>query len=295
MYFNLSGILRFNFYYQFFKCVKSVIADELQHLNVNIPKVHFVITAERNLSIALDTLSLRKNKIKYFNVEFHTLLFQNLSLLDLSDNELTYISPVSFMNLTSLRKLILAYNMLDIMKTESSHDFENVLVHIPNLNHIDMSHNALTSIPATLFRNNTKLEYVLLFGNKLSLFTCDSNFLPSLIDLHDNVIFNIDRKTILWFKQIFKRKTNNTFILNLKENTFQCSCQSIEFAQWLESSEFVIKDSPLPCVWRSTQIYINSNSLSMIKRECSKKSPGFFRRSKCGKFSNCLSTFCRFH
>lgn len=57
---------------------------------------------------------------------------------------------------------------------------------------------------------------------------------------------------------------------------FQCSCDTIEFAQWLISSKFVVNESPVTCVWRGTRINLNPNSLSVIQQNCSKKSTALY-------------------
>lgn len=147
-------------------------------------------------------------------------MFENVTSLDLSGNNLEYISPAFFVNFTSLKKLVLSNNRLHLMEQNNSSDFRDVLFHIPALTLIDMSHNDLNSIPKTLFDNNTKLEYVLLFENKLSVFSRANNILPNLNDLHDNLIFYLDRTTILLSEKIFTESKNNTFKLNLKETCF---------------------------------------------------------------------------
>lgn len=287
-YINVSGRTDLIFYNLFILQVKTFFADALQSLRLD-PNLRYVIIFETSYPLLQETLYFRNNNLMNLNIEFHTNLFQNLAFLDLSGNNLEFISRTCFVNLTSLNTLVLANNLLNIMNKQHVHEFEQLFSHIAHLKHIDMSYNQLTSIPSTIFNNNTYLEYVLLFGNKLSSFSCFSNISPYLVDLHDNLISYFDQNAILIFQKIFERKRNTTFILNLNGNVFECSCHTTEFAQWILESKFIKKDSPILCVSKGKHIYMNTSSLSMIKEECNKRGPGFYI-SIAGIAITCLST-----
>ena len=87
------------------------------------------------------------------------------------------------------------------------------------------------------------------------------------LDLRGNLIVSLDSESITWLANEVKR-THTDMYVDLQENPFYCSCDNLNFANWLVQSNYVITDTPLICVWKGESLYLNNNSVQVMNDEC---------------------------
>lgn len=110
--------------------------------------------------------------------------FPKLKILDLSQNEISYVFPNSFENFEQLWFLDLSSNRFTLFPTEFLKNCKNLrfislkqnkmknlnemnFSNFPHLMKVDLSQNGLEFLPQNAFLNSTQLQYLDLSGNKL--------------------------------------------------------------------------------------------------------------------------------
>jgi Leucine-rich repeat (LRR) protein len=133
------------------------------------------------------------------------LFFFNSSLdLDLSDNKIDRIERGTFKELPSLDSLNLNFNrieqipenslpehvkLLKLSNNKLENVLENLFESLPQLITIDLQNNNIRELPANVFKNNTKLNNILLGGNKIKFMSPETfEILRDLktVDLEEN-------------------------------------------------------------------------------------------------------------
>ena len=252
----------------FMKNVESATFNNFYHGYPVDFKVRFIFLLEINDTFALKHLSLQNNNVVYLDAELHTTSFIHIESFDGSYNKLTYLSPRFFGNMTTLRNISLTNNRLQRMAENERSDFENIFMFLKDLRMVDISNNALKSIPGNMFTRIKTLEYLLLSGNSLTSFSQQGYMMElGYLDLRRNMIVSLDSESMIWLANEDKR-TRTEFYVDLQENTFRCSCDNLTFANWLVQSNYVLNDTPRTCVWNGESLYLNNNSVQVMKDEC---------------------------
>ncbi|CAD6204128.1 GSCOCG00009877001-RA-CDS [Cotesia congregata] len=152
--------------------------------------------------------------------------------LDLSKNNIHFISTKVFQNLTNLKRLDLSANKISNL-IEGSFDG------LENLERLDLSENEISSIDALAFRPLTSLKKLDLSFNKLS--SLDSTLFHDLTSLERLKLNNNALKTL----------TEGTFYglkllrqLDLSNNPWECDCYLYWLSNWKNTSMF--KLNPVP-------------------------------------------------
>jgi Leucine-rich repeat (LRR) protein len=160
---------------------------ELNSLNIEmIPSEVWMMTKLRHLS-------LNDNKLSFIPSELYCL--SNLTHLDLSHNQITHISN-QINKLTQFQILYLSSNQLTQFRDDIS-----LLLHLselwidnnnlnqfpsqlpPNLVHLNLYGNSLTSIPSTTIPSLTRLEFLNLSENQIAILPTQIGLLTSLQEL----------------------------------------------------------------------------------------------------------------
>lgn len=252
----------------FFLNVETLLADSVLRYSI-MPAVKYIIIFERDIELATQHISLRGNDMSYLNLELHSRCFRNIKSLNLGKNNLEFVSPNFFANLSSIKNLSLADNVLSKMAVRAERDFGRIMNYLTELEHIDLSNNGLQFIPDRFFIRNKKLKVILLSKNKLQEFKQNQDLKPIYVDLKDNYIATMDADDMTWYNGL-EMSNKNTFKLNLRGNNFQCSCSNLDFVEWLKDSQFVIKDSPLSCILNGKTMHITNDSVKALQKECNR-------------------------
>ncbi|XP_063809578.1 toll-like receptor 8 [Pseudophryne corroboree] len=154
----------------------------------------------------------------------------NLTLLDISHNRLQTIPDDAISNLSKcLSELYLSNNGLEFFGW-------NNLKHLKNLKVLDLSHNKITMI-GHLSNYTESLETLIISHNMIQTLT--EGFLTSVssltnLDLSYNNIQSINKSIFL------SGNENYLDVLSLKGNPFECTCDIIDFIQWINNNNVTI-------------------------------------------------------
>ncbi|NXV79775.1 TLR3 protein, partial [Atlantisia rogersi] len=167
---------------------------------------------------------------------FHPL--QNLTVLDISNNNIANIKEDLFEGLHKLAILDLQHNNLArLWKHANPGGPVLFLKDLPNLLILNLKSNGLDEIPVQVFRGLVQLKHLDLGSNNLNLLPSalfnDQVSLNSL-NLQKNLITSVEEKV---FGPAFK----NLRLLEMDSNPFDCTCESIAwFADWLNVTQAYI-------------------------------------------------------
>ncbi|TKS72516.1 Leucine-rich repeat-containing protein 32 [Collichthys lucidus] len=176
-------------------CITGLTYDEPKELSWNNQNLYSV---PLDLDASLRRLDLSNNFIR----QLHTLALQYLEQLDLSSNQLDFISEGAFKNLARLEELNLSRNALNNNLGSNS----KALQSISRLRTLDISMNGLTDDAVERFlRNKPSLDQLKMTGNALTrlshnLFK-ESKSLRS-ITIDDNQISVIEEGTFEPLRQL---------------------------------------------------------------------------------------------
>ncbi|CAI9582147.1 unnamed protein product [Staurois parvus] len=156
---------------------------------------------------------------------FHN--FTNLSILDISYNRLITIPDEALCQLPeNLTELYLHHNELVFFGWKNLTCFKNLKI-------LDLSHNKITMIIAHLRNYTMSLETLIINHNYIQTLT--DAFLIGLhsltdLDLSYNHIQNINKSIFLSGNQNYLK------VLRLKGNPFECTCEIVDFINWINSN-----------------------------------------------------------
>uniref|UniRef100_A0A8C5LQK0 Toll-like receptor 3 n=1 Tax=Leptobrachium leishanense TaxID=445787 RepID=A0A8C5LQK0_9ANUR len=184
---------------------------------------------------SLQRLNLRKIKLTFREPNlspFHGL--QNLTLLDLSNNNIANLEENIFEGLSSLRILNLQHNNLArLWKNANPGGPVLFLKGLHNLEIMNLLSNGFDEIPAAAFQGLSKLRILDLGENNVyllpkSLFDDQPSFYQ--LNLHKNLITSVE-------KELYQNVFSNIKILDMGGNPFDCTCESIAwFANWVNTT-----------------------------------------------------------
>ncbi|XP_068560932.1 toll-like receptor 7 [Cebidichthys violaceus] len=190
-------------------------------------------------SQSLERLEFRDNRLdvlwrdgytRYFNY-FKNLL--NLTVLDISQNNLNFIPPEVFSGLPDkLSELYIKNNKLK----DESFNWEKLQL-LQSLQVLDLSGNSLTTVPPMLSICTKSLKKLLLHKNQIVKITPDflkdaSNL--KYLDLSFNHIQHIEQSSFP------DKVVDNMDKLLLHNNRFLCTCNATWFVTWLNKTRVTI-------------------------------------------------------
>ncbi|XP_056415458.1 toll-like receptor 3 isoform X2 [Hyla sarda] len=197
---------------------------------------HLTLTSSTFCNIlSLEKLNLRKTALTFkspSNSPFNCV--RNLTFLDLGNNNIANIEEDFFSGLHNLRILSLQHNNLARLWKKANPGGPVLFLRgLQNLEILDLLSNGFDEIPADAFKGLSNLNILNLGENNVyilppSLFA-DQRLLTAL-DLHKNLITSVE-------ENIFKNVFSNLKTLNMANNPFDCTCESIAwFASWLNTT-----------------------------------------------------------
>ena len=108
----------------------------------------------------LQYLDLSYNRISSLSRNVDLSLFENIRVLDISNNMITTIPKAGFPNGRRLEVLNLSSNQIDILESNCFDD-------LTNLEELRLNKNKLSSFPKTLFKKMSKLRVLEMNKNKI--------------------------------------------------------------------------------------------------------------------------------
>ncbi|XP_053395206.1 protein toll-like [Mercenaria mercenaria] len=213
-------------------------------------------------NINLESLQLRSNKLHIFN---STILWPSkmpLYELDLSLNDLEYLSPFAFGSVLSLKMFQLAHNKLHLMT--SFVEFRYLFLTFKQLLHLDLSHNQLSWLPTTMFSNNINLTELDLSHNEFASISFEIRHLINLLFLNmkSNKILYIDGsdlRNLVFLTHNMPKPVEISF----SDNPLLCNCKSEPFITWLTNIK-----RKYTCTFDGNDIAVNDKAVDETRFLC---------------------------
>ena len=146
---------------------------------------------------------------------------------------------------------------------------------------INLAYNDLMYLQQKMFEFNRRLEQLDLRGNKITQIHFEISDLTDLIyiDLRRNLIEYLDASSRQQIDMLYNNKqtykdimgTNRSFVIDLRDNPFSCSCHSLDFIVWFVNSP-VFEDSrdEYHCEIDGQHISMDTNAITTAKYDCDK-------------------------
>ncbi|KAG5833187.1 hypothetical protein ANANG_G00273210 [Anguilla anguilla] len=196
-------------------------------------------------------LDLSSNNI-FFISPMQFVDFENISCLNLSRNGFAAaLNGTEFLPLSNLKYLDLSYNKIDLA-------YDGAFSELKKLEFLDLSHNLIAEVPANLSGLSKMLETLDLSHNRIA--RLPDGFLRGagnvhVLDLSYNLLIHVNRSACE------TAQTNYTQVLRLGGNPFHCMCDTLDFILWLRMSRDVkiprlakVVNCALPPQWRGKSV-----------------------------------------
>ncbi|VDI77840.1 toll-like receptor 13 [Mytilus galloprovincialis] len=201
----------------------ETIIIESAKVGEHIPPIYFSTSSVRKIS-------LRNNQIYSFTGPICNLT--NLQYFDLSSNRAVDISSYVFGSLTGLKHLEIDNNLLGNSNIFNTDDSAFIFENQTNLMFLNMSSNRLSILFRNFLIKSSKLNTILMDHNLLT----DWNI--SLYHMKDLQFLDISWNEILYLSSDGMNLLEKAFHVNttidISNNPFECSCNSIYFLKWLQ-------------------------------------------------------------
>ncbi|NWW50536.1 TLR3 protein, partial [Pedionomus torquatus] len=200
---------------------------------------------------------------------FHPL--QNLTILDISNNNIANIKEDLFDGLHKLNILDLQHNNLArLWKQVNPGGPVLFLKGLPNLRILNLKSNGLDEIPVQGFKGLSQLKNLDLGSNNLNLLPAtlfDDQVALHSLNLQKNLITSVEEKV---FGPAFK----SLRVLRMDSNPFDCTCESIAwFADWLNVTQAYIPELKSHYVCNTPPKYHGSLVLQFDSSTCKDSAP----------------------
>lgn len=195
----------------------------------------------------------------------------NLTVLDLSNNNIANINAGMLRGLYHLKALKMQHNNLArLWKTANPGGPVFFLKDATKLSVLDLDYNGLDEIPLDALRGFSELHELSLRGNLLDqLHASVFDDLQSLKYLHlqKNLITSVQRAT-------FGVPLSNLTELSMDRNPFDCTCESILwFSEWLNSTNTSVPGFPQSYICNTPNAYFNRSVMYFDPLSCKDMTP----------------------
>ncbi|NXC45568.1 TLR3 protein, partial [Penelope pileata] len=221
---------------------------------------------------SLRILMLRKvgcNNLAISPSPFHSL--QNLTVLDISNNNMANIKEDLFDGLHKLDILNLQHNNLArLWKHANPGGPVLFLKDLPNLRVLNLKSNGFDEIPVHVFKGLLQLKNLDLGSNNLNVLPAtlfdDQTSLNSL-NLQKNLITSVE-------EQVFGPAFKSLRRLEMDSNPFDCTCESIAwFAGWLNTTQAYIPELQSQYICNTPPKYHGTLVLHFDSSACKDSAP----------------------
>ena len=156
----------------------------------------------------------------------------NLEHLYMSNCGLSYLEQYSFSNFSKLKYLDLSSNKLWNMHC----DLSDRLIELTSLKEINLASNTIECIKPYLFARMKYIEMINISENELRTFDPSLTESKNLkyLDLSHNMIQMLGKDTL---QDLDRLEKAHPVHLDLTGNTLQCSCETLDFLHWMDSTK----------------------------------------------------------
>ncbi|KAI0230007.1 hypothetical protein LSAT2_019590 [Lamellibrachia satsuma] len=222
-------------------------------------------TAKMTRSVMINT----NNNIRYISVaytDFPIVIsascygFHMLETIDISHCNILKLTP-KYVYFPNLKNLNISFNQLD---TESA----GLSIGCPKLEDFDMSYNQFRKIDPTMFSTSRNLKHINLDGNALQDVYLELSNLTRLetLTLRSNKLHDLGSKFTSELDSLFRVKK---FTLDVRNNTFVCSCASLAFIRWIQTTGVnLVERDELTCLLSNKETLLVDVSLADLTNEC---------------------------
>ena len=220
----------------------------------------------------LKRVYLRGNHITWLNVTCDDCGNITLTHIDLSDNNMEYISPAFLRDWINLEEINLGDNELHVMEWDN--EFEDLFATFQKLKRLILCKNKLKFIPKLLFYGNINLEHLDLSFNHLTTVAFSLKKLIKLkyLDLSQNKLSVLSAVDYHHLSQFLQKRLdyNMTFSLQLAGNSFSCTCDGYRFIYliYVYVIPKPVKGQALTCETKSQHMEIDHEALYESRHHC---------------------------
>jgi len=254
------------------KLIHAALDEAIATESHILPQV--VITGGKNLkALRLGMNGLQRIEGPIYFTEPVT----NISI-DLKDNQISCLAPQLFrnssMNGSYIGELNLAGNRLaDQLRGDKT---GVIFQYYERLSKLNLSRNAIKTLNHRTFEKLPNLRILDLSMNSLRTIEFKFDHMSRLqyLDLSDNLIADLNDSLRMTFSTMFKAN-GSKLKLNLNGNPLQCSCQTLNFLQWLQLNRHQMNTfGTYTCLYSNTYVAFSRLSdyiLVDLAYECSTK------------------------
>ncbi|XP_052764611.1 toll-like receptor 10 [Mya arenaria] len=179
--------------------------------------------------LRLRKVSFANSRLEFINIsipDINNIMIESLSWIDVSGNQIEYISPGYFSPSVNLKYLNLSYNNLGKMQTLHAHDFEIFLLNNNELRFLGLAGNNIDKLPLLTLQNKSKLVKLDLSDNRLVDVNFNVDHLKSLrsLNLSNNRIESLSIVSMRAL-ELMSEANGSLRHLDISGNPFVCSCE----------------------------------------------------------------------
>ncbi|XP_061166376.1 toll-like receptor 4 [Saccostrea echinata] len=204
---------------------------------IYVDRTRYSLSVSSGLILANNSVThLHASRNLFFEIRSPMLGLQKVEHVDLSKNVGDFLVANSFYDCKNLKFLNLSYNFLGRCLENDTEG--NIFNGLYNLETFDLSYNRILSLSKMMLKSFHNIKYLNISFNKLSEWNVEMEHMKrlELLDLSYNEISIFSDKTIRDLNSI---RHSNTTQINLYNNPLRCSCESLQFLKWMNSSKYI--------------------------------------------------------
>lgn len=166
------------------------------------------------------------------------LTLNNVTSLNLSHNQCSFINDSFFDSLTKLKDLDISYNYLGAYFHQENKS-ENVLRRLSNLENLYLQYNKISYLPKKLLKYNKRIKNLVISNNAIDKWTLDISYIDTLtfIDCSHNKLGKLPNAVTRKLDEL--RKDHNVTV-DFHHNKIACTCDNLQFLKWLFTTEVMV-------------------------------------------------------
>ncbi|XP_053378265.1 toll-like receptor 4 [Mercenaria mercenaria] len=210
------------------------------YLKINNPMAICGATGLKYLDLSFNLIS--KWNATVFGVE-------NMTHLDLSENNCDEVDPTFFLMFKSMKHLNLSGNSLGkAFNPDFYPNASKMFEFQKNMTHLDLSYNKINHLPWDIFKYLPNIEYLDLSDNIIVdwNFTLKHSRCLRHLNLSGNKLYQLPESLTTYLDSIAEGNCNLNVIVNvwLSSNPIECSCKTLPFLKWLRYSKVDVYFKP---------------------------------------------------
>nr|XP_011420662.2 toll-like receptor 4 [Crassostrea gigas] len=164
--------------------------------------------------------------------------WNNVTTLNLSHNQCSYIKDNFFDNLNKLKYLDISFNYLGAYFYQENKS-ENVLNGLINLRKLDLQYNKINYLPEKLLKNNKGIKDLVISNNAIVKWTLDISHLDRLtfIDCSHNKLGQLPDSVT---KKLDELRKDHNVTVDFHHNKVACTCDNLQFLKWLFTTQVMV-------------------------------------------------------